>query len=261
MNIIKNPLSYYVDLMKESKPFSFARYGDGEWLTILGFYGLHNSNGCTFTQVLSDALRGVLKRQNNYFHSILMVAKKERPINFKGEQVPYGASAISQWLDDNGVTMDWYNGDVLLDANLAGELYPLIEQVRGRRVLYVGNEKLRGLNGRGVGFFDYITYVQVPPTNAYQAKDVILGDVLRYIKKYKIDFVGWSSGLAAKVFIDEVFMYEPGVTQIDFGSSFDGYFEPLSHIKMMGRNGSRSYIRKGGFDWKKLLRLNKGEQK
>jgi hypothetical protein len=260
MNIISHPLSYYVDLLKENKPFCFVRYGDGEWLTILGFYGLHNSNGCTFTRELSEDLRAVLKRQNPYYHAILKVAKRERDVNFNGGLVPYGLSSISKFLDDNKIGLYWYNGDVLLNANLEGKLWPLIEQIRKRRILYIGNERLRGLNGRGVGLFDFITYIQVPPQNTHSIKAQLVETVKTFIPKYKIDFIGWSAGLASKVFIDEVFMAYPDVTQIDFGSTFDAFFDPLPHIKAMGRNGSRSYIRNGGYDWSKLLKQNKGEQ-
>lgn len=260
MQITNLPLSHYVQLLKDNQPFTFARYGDGEWLTILGFYGLHNSNGCTFTKELSDDLRAVLARQNPYYHAILKVAKKERDVSYNDKKVPYGLSSIEKFLDDNAVTMDWYNGDVLLNANLAGKLWPLIEQIRERRVLYVGNERLRGLNYRGIGFFGYVTYLEVPPQNTHRVKGEIVRDVLHYIDRYHIDFIGWSAGLSSKVFIDEVWMMHPGVTQMDLGSIFDGYFEPLPHIKAMGRSGSRSYIRKGGYDWQKLLRQNTGKE-
>lgn len=258
MKIKPLPLKWFVQQLKDGQPFTFARYGDGEWLTILGFYGMHNSNGCTFTKTLSDDMGGVLKRNHPYYHAILKIARRERPVPFNGKPTPYGGSIIDQWLADNDIALKWYNGDVLLEESLKGNLFPLIEQIREKRVLYVGNERLRGLNMRGKGFFPYYAYVEPPPRNAHQVKDRLLNFVFRAINKHKIDFIGWSSGLAGKVFIDEVYMRYPEITQIDFGSLFDGYFEPMWNVKA---SGSRSYIRSGKYDWDELLEKNtKGDE-
>jgi hypothetical protein len=253
MQIKPLPLKWFVNQLKDGQPFTFARYGDGEWLTILGFYGMKNSNGCTFTEALSDDMRVVLKRQNPYHHAILKIARRERPVPFNGVPTPYGGPVIDQWLVDNDISLDWYNGDVLLEESLKGNLFPLIEQIRERRVLYVGNERLRGLNMRGKGFFPYYAYVEPPPQNAHKMKDRLLKLIFRAIKRHKIDFIGWSSGLAGKVLIDEVYMRYPEITSLDFGSLFDGYFEPMDNV-MAG--GSRSYIRKGRHDWGELLEKN-----
>lgn len=255
MRINSLSLNWFVDKLKNNEPFTFARYGDGEWLTILGFYGMHNSNGCTFTEALSKDLRAVLRLENSYHHAILKVARRERPVPFNGQQMPYGGSVIDRWLKGNDVCLSWYNGDVLLEESLEGRLFPLIEQVREKRVLYVGNERLRGLNMRNRGFFPFMAYVEPPPRDAHRVTDGLLRDVFASIRRNRVDFIGWSSGLAGKVMIDEVYMKYPEITQIDFGSMFDGYFEPMNHVSV---NGSRSYIRSGKYDWDELLERNTG---
>lgn len=250
------PLKWFVNKLKNSEPFVFSRYGDGEWLTILGFYGMRNSNGCTFTKALSDDMRSVLHRQNPYHHSMLKIARRERPVNYNGKPHPYGGPVIDQWLKDNDITLDWYNGDVLLEESLKGKLFPLVEQLREKRILYVGNQRLKGLNMRGKGFFPYTAYIEPPPQNAHEVIDDILYDIYRAIRRYDIEVVGWSSGLAAKVMIDEVYMRFPELTQIDFGSMFDGYFRAMPNVSPLG---SRSYIRKGTHDWDALLEANTGQ--
>lgn len=255
MDVIPLNLSWFVNNLKNNIPFTFARYGDGEWLTILGFYGMHNSNGCTFTKELSDDMRAALKRQNPYHHSILKIARRERPVPYDGKMLPYGGPVIQQWLDDNNITMPWYDGDILLEESLRGRLFPLIEQIREKRVLYVGNHRLRGINMKGRGFFPYISYIELPVQNAHLVMDDLLLSIYREIRKNKIDFIGWSSGLAGKVMIDEVYMRHPEITQVDFGSMFDGYFRPMENVHPLG---SRSYIRKGTHDWDALLRANIG---
>lgn len=257
MNIKTLPLSWFVNQLKNNNPFTFARYGDGEWLTILGFYGMHNSNGCTFTKSLSDDMGAALRRQNPYYHAILKIAMREREVNYGGKPHPYGGPAIEKWLAENNVTLEWYNGDILLEECLQGRLFPLIEQIRLKNVLYVGNARLRGLNMRGAGFFPYTAYIEPPPRDTHLVIDDILLDVYKAINRHKIDFIGWSSGLAAKVMIDEVYMRFPEVTQIDFGSMFDGFFRPMPNVSPLG---SRSYIRSGKHDWDALLLANTGRK-
>ena len=253
MNIKPLPLNWFVNQLKDNIHFTFSRYGDGEWLTILGFYGKRNSNGCTFTKELSNDMRAALHRHNSYHHAILKIARRERSVPYKGESVPYGGSVIDKWLSDNNITLDWYNGDVLLEESLKGKLFPLIEQIREKRVLYIGNHRLRGLSMKGKGFFPYVSYVEPPPQNAHLVINDLIAKISTLIQKHKIDFVGWSSGLAAKVMIDEIYMRYPKITQIDFGSMFDGYFRPMQNVSPLG---SRSYIRKGRYDWNNLLELN-----
>ena len=255
MEVIPLKLNWFVRNLKENNPFTFARYGDGEWLTILGFYNLHNSNGCKFTKELSDDMRNCLYQQRPYHHAILKIARRERTINYKGMEYQYGAAAIQRWLDDNEIRLPWYDGDVLLEKSLKGMLFPLIEQVREKRVLYVGNHRLRNLNMKGAGFFPYVAYIEPPPRDTHEVIDDVLYEIYRAIRKNNIDFIGWSSGLAAKVMIDEVYARFPDITQIDFGSMFDGYFRPMENVSPLG---SRSYIRKGGHNWDALKAMNTG---
>lgn len=255
MKVFNLSLNWFVNKLKNDEPFTFARYGDGEWLTILGFYGMCNSNGCTFTEALSKDLRAVLCRENSYHHAVLKIARRERPVSFDGKQAPYGGSVIDSWLKKWDVLLSWYNGDVLLEESLEGNLFPLIEQIREKRVLYVGNERLRGLNMRNRGFFPFTAYVEPPERNAHQVIDQLLKDIFSNIRRNRIDFIGWSAGLASKVMIDKVYMKYSEITQIDFGSMFDGYFEPMSNVDP---KGSRSYIRKGKYDWDDLLERNTG---
>ena len=246
MELIKHPLSFYVDLLKARTPFAFSRWGDGEILTAFGgqYIGRRNSNGCTFTQSLSDDLRDVLRANQPYYHGLLLVARSKR------------AAEIATLCAEQKIRIEWVDGDVLLNAMLRGRLWPLIEQVRQYRILYVGNERLRGLNGRGLGFFDYTVYVQPPSQNAHTVKDQLLDLIWQNVEKHGINFIGWSSGLATKVMLDATFVRFPNVTQIDFGSSFDGYFPPMPNVKP---GGSRSYIRVNKLDWKDLLAKNTGK--
>lgn len=227
-------LQMFVDMLARNEHFSFARYGDGEWLAILGRHEIPNANGCAYTEGLVQALRTVIKNRNPYYRAILRIAYR----NFGDE--------IKDYLLKEDAVMSWYRGDVILDQSLKGNLFPLIQQLRKKRVLYVGPAHCQRL---GENLFQCRAFVQPPPHDAFDKRQEIVRQVLHYVHKHNIEVIGWSSGLATKVFIDDVWMMLGNeVTQIDFGSMWDGYFG----VK------SRSYIKNGRVLFEDLLAVNSG---
>ena len=159
----------------------------------------------------------------------------------------YGVQ-MADFLGERGITMPWCRGDVILDQSLKGNLFPLIKELRKKHILYVGPEHCKRLDE---GFFKYHAFVQPPPKNAILKREKIVSTVLRMIANKNIEVIGWSSGLASKVFIDDVYAeYGDTVTQIDFGSLFDGYFGIPS----------RTYIRRGHVLWAELFDVNTGKR-
>jgi len=127
MKIIKHPLSHYVTLLRRREPFALARYGDGEWLTLLGFTGRRNSNGCTFTPALRADLLRVLEDPQPYDHGLLKVALHKKKFEHEGVMVEYdGRKRIDAFLKERGLTFPWVDGDVLLAEMLEGRLFPLV---------------------------------------------------------------------------------------------------------------------------------------
>ena len=228
----KRDLIYYVNKLHDHESFGLARYGDGEWLTILEYYDQKNSNGCTFTRELSKDLCRVIRKKYEYDYSILQIAIRRL------------RSEIEPWLAKEKIDIKWFQGDVLLNANLHGRLYPLIEQLRKRKILYVGPEHCRDLHDE---FFEIRAFIQPPSINAHIVKERIEHEIFDILDNNDIDFIGFSSGLASKVFIGDVWEYSNGEIPImDFGSMWDGYFDIQS----------RSYIRDGTFDFSQIKELN-----
>ena len=257
-------LARIVRYLEDQQPFGFARYGDGEWRTILGgnwikrkvgskkkykkgyrilrantcYIGQKNSNGCTFTQLLSNDLRKVLVANQDYYHGILRIALRSH------------RQEIDIFLEATNSDVVWYGGDVLLNKALSGDLFPFIKALREYRILMVGQPFLRGVDE--VGFFKPTFYYHAPPKNAHATKQRIEKNVLDLIDKYDINLVLWSSGLATKVFLDDVWKETNGeITQIDCGSMWDGF---------CGVTTSRSYIRKGTVRWNDLIQVNSGQR-
>lgn len=228
----KRNLTYYVNKLHDRESFGLARYGDGEWLTILGYYDRKNSNGCTFTRELSEDLRRVIRKEYEYDYSILRIAFRKL------------RSEIRSWLAEEKIGIEWFQGDFLLRDNLCGKLYPLIEQLRKRKILYVGPEYCRNLHDE---FFEIHAFIQPPPKNAHITKEHVERKIFDVLDDNDIDFIGFSSGLAGKVFIGDVWEYSNGEIPImDFGSMWDGYFNIQS----------RSYIRNGNIDFPRIKDLN-----
>lgn len=243
MKVYPLPLGWFVNQLSNNEHFTFAKYGDGEWRTILGgkyMYG-HNKNGCTFTPELSAELRHVL-RFAKYEHGrqgMLRIARR----TLGGE--------IGKYLKGNGIAYRWYDGDVLLNNALNGNLLPFIEALRKRRVLVVGQPSLRNLGI--VGFFRPVTFYHPPAQNAVNDRIAIVNNINHIVDQYNIDVVLWSCGMHSKVFIHDIWKAKGGlVTQIDCGSMWDGF---------VGGNSNRSYIKKGRVRWQGLKDVYAGKRK
>jgi len=213
------PLEFYVSRLNDKRPFSFSRFGDGEWHCILGKKG-ENCNGDTYTSALAHDLRQCFTQlpEENYFRGHLTIAHhagREKVARFQ------------KILADN-----WVNGDVFLNAFLAREIRPLVEAFP-ERFLYVGPEYLRPLFGRKL--------LVIPAKNCHAQIDDLVKRVDAEIGKKHIDMVGFSAGMCANVLIHRLYPdHGNQVTMIDFGSLWDGclgvpsrsYVEGLDPEKM-----------------------------
>lgn len=232
MRLIRRNLNHYVNKLENRESFGLARYGDGEWLTILGYYGRKNSNGCTFTRALSKDLGRVIREEYAYDYSTLRIARNKLE------------DKIDAWLKEHNVNIEWILGDFLLRASIDGKMYPLIEQLRKRKILYVGPQHCRQLRSE---FFDYVAFIQPPPIDAHAEKWEIEQNIFHELDTKDIDFIGISSGLAGKVFIGDIWGHTDGEVPImDFGSLWDGYFDVPS----------RSYIRRGNVNFPEVKKQN-----
>ena len=227
-----HPLSYYTAMLKRDTPFGLARYGDGEWRAILRTADGENCDGCSYSPELRDALRQVLRNNNNYEHVLLRIAYRKM------------SESISEFLKEGGYEIVWTMGDRFLQESLNGNLWSLIAQLQQKKIIYVGPRHLKALDKV---FFRLSDYVQVPPRNAIKQRERIVTSTLKKIEDTGATVVGFSSGMHTKVFIDEIWMATGGgVTLIDFGSMWDGYFNVLS----------RSWMRTGKHDFRRLRRMN-----
>jgi hypothetical protein len=227
----RNPgFSHYVDMLEKNRPFSFARYGDGEWNAIFGEPG-RNCDGHPYYPELGAALRATLENPGDYIHAI------------QPRAVKYDSRRIHAYLASLPVPFDWHDADVFHDANKAGDLFPLVRRLREMRVVMVGPEHLRTLGDR---LFAYSDFVEVPAQNCYMAKDDLAARILAHNDDPPTVFAV-SASMAAKVLIHALHPVMGGRHWLlDFGSLWDIY----AGVK------SRGVYAK--LDWSKIIPANLG---
>lgn len=217
MNVQPLELSYFVDRLQAFRPASIARYGDGEFLAILGVQG----ENCDHSEYFSDlgaALRESLEHPRAYLHCLA-----PKVIHRKNGLT----EAAFNWIQIHAPLVEWYDSEVFLSASLAGGLQPFVRALADKRVMVVGSRHLRTLP------FKPEVFIEVPAVNAWLEYSRIKAAIQQAI--YRTNVVLFCAGMTSKVLIYDLF---PACGHnrflFDLGSCFDMY---------CGVN-SRSYARR-----------------
>lgn len=201
-------LHYYVDKLNQNTPFSFSRYGDGEWNAILGKPGM-NCDGHEFFPEMGKLLKNALLHPLDYIYAIQRAA-------LRGE-----GRKISLLLKENSINLAWHNSDIFHYANIDGRLFPLIQALRKKKVALIGPSHLKNLDK---SCFDYDTFIEVPPKNCFNKIDEIRKNILSYANNKKGIVYSLSASMPANILIHELFpVLGKENWLIDFGSLWDIY--------------------------------------
>ena len=203
MNILPLPLATLTDWIERKQRFALARFGDGEFQCLKEQKG-ENCDGVTYSPELAKALTVALLNPR-VIHCI------------SGIGAHYGAE---DWTWHNAPGMAWYESDQVLNASMAGTLWPLRSALCRGHMLYVGPERLRYVVQEGLGAHDLVA---VPLTTAFDEIDALVESVSLKIRNDDYQLVGISAGPAAKVLVNRLEREFPKVTFIDFGSVWDMY--------------------------------------
>jgi hypothetical protein len=224
-------LDFYIDLMRHRVPFSFSRFGDGEWSALLGKPGA-NCDGHIYFPELGADLRRTLTPAAGYFYGMQTYAIKKMGREMHG------------FFKRNNVHLEWHDADVFHRCSTAGALYPLVNQLRGMKVVVVGPQRLKGLHGPVFGFDHFI---EIPLHNCYLVKDSIVARIKEYYRDHGPALFGFSASMATNVMIHELYPVL-GATSwlIDFGSLWDAY------VGVDSRGG------KSGQQWNAIMKRNLG---
>ena len=224
-------LDYYVDKLNNNVPFSFSRFGDGEWNAILGKPG-HNCDGHEYFPEMGKQLRNAVINNLSYIYSIQNMA-----IRNEGRK-------ISLFLKKNNVNLEWHNSDVFHYANIDGRFFPMIETLRQKKLVIIGPPHLRDLKN----CFNYDSFIEIPPQNCYLKLNDIKDEIITYGRNKKKVVYSFSASMPANILIHELFpIFGNDNWLIDFGSVWDVYVG----VKSRGHYNSEK--------WQDILKKNLGQ--
>lgn len=227
-NVIKPPLSEYASLIADgNKGFAFSRWGDGEWISLLGGIGPANCDGHRYFPDMGRELAGVLAANPPYITAMQHLAlHRMRP-------------RIANFLRRHGLeSRPWHDADVFHRAAIDGKLSPLLDALRLRRGVVVGPAHMKDTVPALLG---WNRYVPVPATDCYLQLDTITAAVLdecrACIKQHGEAVVSLSCSMPAELVLDRVWRAIGGsnVYVIDFGSLWDPYCGVCSRSYMRQR--------------------------
>lgn len=212
LTIREKPLREYVALLRARTPFAVSRWGDGEWMSLLG-HGGATCDGQPFSEELRKALTAVLQERPTYDLALGPFAIRR-----------FGPE-IEAWLARRDLTFEWSSAVTWAYAARDGRLGTLIEALRSRTVILVGPLYLSALR-----LFPVACHIVVPGSDAFSEIDRIKTQTWIEIlaRKSLAPVVAVSAGPAAKVLVHAMALQETGATVIDFGSVWDPWAGRIS---------------------------------
>lgn len=223
METIKPDLdSWLAELADPSRPFTFSRWGDGEWRSVLDLgAGSANCDGHTYFPAMGMQLQQVLCSRPSYrlgLQSLAVKLFKTRIMGFLSKHRLQG--------------LTWYDADVFHKAAIHGRLSDVVQAVAKRKVLLIGPLHLKDVP------FPVAKRLQVPTKNAYQHLTALLDRALESLDaETEPMLVSVSAGMPAELIVDALHkQHGKKHTIIDFGSLWDQLVGVKSRSYMRVRN-------------------------
>ena len=213
-----------IEDLKNKKPFAFSRWGDGEWLNIKKHPG-ENCDGNKYYHDLGDNLRQIVEVKQDYYMGAQSYKNNANVLRSDYHKYPH---------------QEWINADVFHKASMRVVLGEFVDILKKEKVFYIGNNDLKKLN-----FID--NFLSIPQKNVWKFKDRVMELIKDNVTKDHKIFL-FSAGMAANVFIHELWEYDKNNTYIDVGSVFDPYVDKFTrgyHKKVFDRNikGKNTYVK------------------
>jgi hypothetical protein len=192
--------SEIVALIESGKPFSWVRYGNGEWDAVLG---LKKATG-TLSQTFSEPLRQAMRETVMDHRGKIMAMQNERYLR-RIKLWP----KIHAWLQKHHVVIDWQPGDVLHYASGNGTLAPFVQALRNP--VFVGPSHFERIPIAG-------DFLPIQDINCWDRVDQIEAEMRASCQGRTVCV---SAGPAAKILIHR--LRDEDMQLIDCGSLWDVY--------------------------------------
>lgn len=221
ISVSSHNLNYFIGQLREDLPYSFNRFGNGEWDCIFELQQRTNSGSQDLrSRRLRDGLMSAVQYENVRY--------------FKGLQSPGYLdklsllSKIETWIPQS----TWYPADVFHRASEDGRLFPLVEQLRIKKVVVIGPKHLKGLDQ----LINVTNFIEVKSVDCYSTFSQIFTDLTFLLPIEPGTVFSFSAGPAAKILIKRLFtLVGETAFLLDLGSLWDVYCGIKSrkyHFKM-----------------------------
>ena len=206
MKIYKPGLPWYVNQLRKNEPFSFIRYGNGEWDCVLGTFHKTRSGSQQFSRELRSALTSVLEAP---LPDRCYMALQSTDYLKRIRMLP----GIEAWLREHKVEFNWHDGEVFHKASKKARLFQLSRELKQRRTVVVGPRWLLSLPFSG-------TFIPVRRRNCWQDVD----SLYKKLSTFRNAVISFSAGPTTKVLIRRLFpVIGDTCWLLDFGSLWDPY--------------------------------------
>lgn len=204
--LLRDPFNEICDMLDEETPFSFSRFGDGEFSAIFGIEG-KNSDGHRYFPELGDRLRGILRGKPDYMmglqtHAVLV----------------HGALPIRSASEG----IEWVLADSLHNASMEGKLGRFFDALGDREVVLVG-----GTHHRQLAENRSWRFVEIAAGDCWPQYEEIRGRLQTLAVSDSAVFLLCAS-MTANVLIDDLHQANTHNTYIDAGSVLDPYAGVMS---------------------------------
>lgn len=214
--MVSRNLEWFLSRFRSGEPFTFSRWGDGEWRAVCGTVHGVNCDGHPFHRDLQRELGTVLRSKPTY------------PLGMQPMSVRIYGDIILQFLNGNKIKgLEWSDGDIFHKAAIAGKLGEITESLKDRKLLIVGAKHLAKLTQPGV--LDpkpkKVVHIDVHGDQAFTHRKRTIANIKRHLLgpgKSESWIVFVCMGMTAEIVIHELNKdFGDAHTIVDFGSVFD----------------------------------------
>lgn len=206
-------VEWYAEEIESGNPFSFIRYGEGEWHVIIPDIPLKGKNLMwDETPGAIEELRSTLRAHHD--HERYWPAIWHQPYLIKTKQNP----KVIKWLKENTSDIKWHRGRVWRLAIEGDKFFHIVQAIRRQKlpIVFVGPQKIRCVEDK----FSVSRFIEVPYKGAYHKRNKIERQILSFGKPA---FIAFSVGAVSNILIHRLF---PKIGDhsylVDFGAVLEG---------------------------------------
>lgn len=211
MEITKFKYSYYLNRIEKDDPFSFSRWGDGEWIALLQSSPKgRNCDGHPYSSEMGKALSKILASRPPYM------------LGFQKYSLRLMKKKILRWLAEKKLTdLFWHDADVFHRASANGHMPRIFKVLRSKPLIIVGPPHLRRLRD----VIRYNTFIEIPPKNCYSKLKQIIQKTQAALEELpKPSVVCISASMPAEIIVHQLYQsHGTEASILDMGSVFDPY--------------------------------------